>query len=206
MRRREWVAAVMVWYIAGIATGLLLFGRGERASQEIEVIEPLTGGVIAAREASIESRLVKYEVIPAHAWLEERKDGKWHVAVSDSLLDAIEQVESGGRGKDTPDGDNGYSIGPFQIGALYLEDANEWLRTDFRLGEMRDRDRARHVASGYLDRYGQLYRRRTVKEPSIEVLVRMHNGGPSGYEKESTRAYWRKVRAELERQGGGYGR
>lgn len=33
----------------------------------------------------------------------------------EQILDAIERVESSGRGKNTPDGDGGKAIGPFQI-------------------------------------------------------------------------------------------
>ena len=33
----------------------------------------------------------------------------------------------------------------------------------------------------------------------FELQARIHNGGPNGHKKESTKAYWLKVKKELER-------
>ena len=115
----------------------------------------------------------------------------------DRLLDAIEWVESGGRGKETPDGDMGRSVGPYQIQLDYLADANAWLGTDFTHQEMRDPAKARFVVCGYLDRYGQHYERSVGRVATLEVLARIHNGGPNGWQKKATVNYWKRVEARM---------
>ena len=56
------------------------------------------------------------------------------------------------------------------------------------------------AASFYLIRYGRWYEVTQGKAPTLEVLARIYNGGPSGWRKKSTEAYWKKVRKEIERQ------
>ena len=34
-------------------------------------------------------------------------------------------------------------------------------------------------------------------EPTLEDLARIHNGGPNGWRKESTKKYWKKIEKEL---------
>ena len=115
----------------------------------------------------------------------------------DALLDAIEQVESSGRGAETPDGAAG-EIGPLQIRAGYLQDANEWAGTSFTHEEMRDPHKARFVVVAYLDRWGTYYERETGRKSTMETLARQHNGGgPNGWRLKATEAYWRKVRKHL---------
>ena len=42
------------------------------------------------------------------------------------------------------------------------------------------------------------YTRRTGRIPTAETYARIWNGGPDGWKKPTTAAYWRKVRAKLE--------
>ena len=108
---------------------------------------------------------------------------------SDRLLDAIEQVESGGRTNVV--GDNGKAIGPFQIHRVYWKDAVEH---DPSIGgsysDCRDPQYARKVVRAYMARYAP-------KGASDEVLARIHNGGPKGHRKDATVKYWVKVRRRL---------
>jgi hypothetical protein len=46
------------------------------------------------------------------------------------------------------------------------------------------------VVRAYLNHYG--------KGLSLEAKARIHNGGPQGHKKESTKAYLRKVRKEMQ--------
>ena len=111
------------------------------------------------------------------------------VAQSDRLLDAIEQVESGGRTNVV--GDNGKAIGPMQIHRVYWQDAVEH---DPSIGgcyaECKDPTYARRIVRAYMDRYAP-------KGASDEVLARIHNGGPKGHRKDATVKYWVKVRRRL---------
>ncbi len=111
------------------------------------------------------------------------------IAQSDRLLDAIEQVESGGRVNVV--GDNGKAIGPFQIHRVYWQDAVEH---DPSIGgsysDCRNPQYARRIVRAYMDRYAP-------RGASDEVLARIHNGGPKGHRKDATIKYWVKVRKRL---------
>lgn len=110
----------------------------------------------------------------------------------EEILAALRQVETGG----APDGgrwavgDGGQAIGPFQIHRAYWQDAG--LRGDFE--DCRDLDYARAVVLAYWQRYCP----RALSDLDAEVLVRIHNGGPAGDRKESTRSFWGKVERALE--------
>jgi hypothetical protein len=106
---------------------------------------------------------------------------------SEPLLDAIRQVESGGRDLT---GDGGRAIGPYQIHRRYWQDA---VRLDPSLGgtynDCRREQYARRVVRVYLAHYG--------KGKTDEQMARIHNGGPTGHRKRATVGYWTKIRRVL---------
>ena len=106
---------------------------------------------------------------------------------SERLLDAIRQVESGGRDLT---GDGGRAIGPYQIHRRYWQDA---VRLDPSLGgtynDCRREQYARRVVRVYLAHYG--------KGKTDEQMARIHNGGPTGHRKRATVGYWTKIRRVL---------
>lgn len=106
------------------------------------------------------------------------------------LLDAIRQVESGGRAN-PPDGDGGRAIGPYQIWRVYWIDAR--LPGDYQ--DCRRADYAERVMLAYWARYCP----RALEARDFETLARVHNGGPSGARKAATVKYWRKVQSQLGR-------
>lgn len=110
-------------------------------------------------------------------------------ALTPALLDAIREVESGGRTDLV--GDGGRAIGPYQIHRCYWLDAVEADPSLRARGyeACTDENYARAVVVAYLSRYGQ--------GKSAESLARIHNGGPSGWRKQATRGYWRKVAAAM---------
>jgi hypothetical protein len=111
-------------------------------------------------------------------------------ALTDALLDAIRQVESGGN--DRAVGDSGRAIGPYQIWKSYWIDAVEY-DPSLRAGGYEscyDPEYSRRVVIAYMSRYGQ---GKTAKD-----LARIHNGGPRGHKKSATLAYWSKVEAAIE--------
>lgn len=111
-----------------------------------------------------------------------------------TFLDAVAQVESGGRTDiSITDVNNLISVGCLQIQQPYLTDS----RLNYTLAEMTDKAKAYAVAKAYLQRYAKNYKRVTGKEATFEVLARIHNGGPVGWSKASTVAYANKVRARL---------
>ena len=122
----------------------------------------------------------------------------WGGGPSSALLDAIRQVESGGRGAETPDGDGGKAIGAYQIHRAYWQDATEWLRVDWPYADARDPVKARRAVVAYMDRYGRNFQRETGREATAEVYARMHNGGPRGWKKKATLPYWNRVKRVME--------
>jgi len=102
------------------------------------------------------------------------------------LLDAIRQVETGGH----PDpanavGDEGKSLGPYQISRAYWRDSGvpgEYEQVRFR---------------PYAERVILSYWRRYCPNGNSEVRARVHNGGPKGHKRDSTKAYWKKVQRAM---------
>lgn len=106
----------------------------------------------------------------------------------DALLDIIAVVES--NCNDRAVGDGGKARGRYQIWACYVADVNRIAGTSYTHSDAHDPDKARKMVEIYLTHYGEIYQRRTRRSPSVEVLCRIHNGGPSGWRKESTLPYW----------------
>jgi len=111
-----------------------------------------------------------------------------------SLFSAIRSVESGGN--DNAVGDGGKAIGPYQIWKIYWKDAIEF---DPSIGgkyeDCFNREYAEKIVDAYMRRYATKHR--LGHEPTWEDMARIHNGGPNGYKKESTKGYWAKVKRFL---------
>jgi hypothetical protein len=106
-------------------------------------------------------------------------------------LDAIMQVESGGR--DHAVGDSGKALGAYQIHREYWTDGTRLLGVRWPYSDAVDRTRARAVARAYITYYTRLGRHRACPE----TWARIHNGGPQGTLHKSTVKYWVKVKAVL---------
>ena len=113
----------------------------------------------------------------------------------DGLLDAIEWVES--KGDPCAVGDNGNAVGAYQIHKIYVDDVNRIIQKDgvghiknlrFTYIDRTNKKKSRVMAWIYLNHYGGTF----------EEMGRKHNGGPQGHKKESTKAYWVKVKARME--------
>ena len=122
----------------------------------------------------------------------------------DDLLDAIEWVESGGDANAI--GDGGNAIGAFQIHKIYVDDLNRIYKlqhldkysTPLRWTYYHRKSKvcSRIMVRDYLKHYAT--ENRLGHRPTFEDMARIHNGGPNGYQKESTKKYWQKVKARLE--------
>ena len=123
-----------------------------------------------------------------------------------SLLDAIKQVESGG--DPCAIGDNGRSLGAYQIMEAYYNDA---LQYNPRLGDggrtytdiwgIGSEAYSEQVIASYMGRYATS--ERLGRQPTNEDIARIHNGGPNGFRRDSTLPYWERVMTELARQRSG---
>ena len=119
------------------------------------------------------------------------------------FVKAIAQVESGG--DDNAVGDNGKSLGRFQIQKAYWKDAvdhQKHLKVNRKWEDVKYADYAEQVMLAYFDRYAA----EKVKEKDWEYLARIHNGGPGIHKKPktgkawaNTTAYWEKVKKELDK-------
>lgn len=103
--------------------------------------------------------------------------------VRDSLMCAIRMAESSGN-PNPPDGDGGKSIGPYQIGKLYFQDAIEF---DKSIGGTYEDCRKQE----YAERIVQAYMRRYAPYPATdERIARLHNGGCNLWKSEDAKQYW----------------
>lgn len=115
------------------------------------------------------------------------------------LLQALAVVESA----ENPSaiGDEGCAIGILQITESCVNDVNRVYDTDYKHMDAFNPALSEEIATAYLLYWGQNYRVTTGKEPTMEVLARIWNGGPTGYNNPNTKPYWDKVKRELIRTG-----
>jgi len=116
-------------------------------------------------------------------------DKEWN-----AFLDALSMVESGGRdGIKTMDRGT-YSYGRLQIKKAYLVDSG----LSYTLEDVRvKKDVSYSVVRAYLERYARYYKRKTGKDATVEILARIHNGGPLGWKNPKTIPYVNKVKKHL---------
>lgn len=126
--------------------------------------------------------------------------GLAHATPTGDLWQAICQVES--------EGDpNAYNpkegaAGIVQIRPVCLRDVNRMTRLQgldqrFTSADRYDPAVARRMWRLYLDYYGEVYARRTGRDPTPEVYARIWNGGPEGWRKADTQPYWQRVQEVL---------
>ena len=117
------------------------------------------------------------------------------------LIPLLIQVESAGNPLAQGDFNKSgpQAIGCLQIWEPYWIDGTQELGVDWEYKDAYNPDRAIAVTKAYLKRYGRNYRRQTGSDPSMEVLARIHNGGPQGWNPKNkdkynrTTHYWKKV-------------
>ena len=133
-------------------------------------------------------------------------EGQTPLTINRDLLDAIKQVESGG--DPCAIGDNGQSLGAYQIMNAYYTDAVEYNpslgddgRTYSDVWGIGSEAYSEEVIGSYMGRYATP--ERLGREPTDEDIARIHNGGPNGYRRDSTLPYWDEVMTETERQRSG---
>lgn len=121
----------------------------------------------------------------------------------DDFLNAIEWIEPGGHADAI--GDNGRAVGAYQIHKIYVDDVNRILKKlsiwlHFSYEDRWDKAQSRRMIEYYVGYYALIpHLNRHVWRPGdLEKIARIHNGGPTGHTKDSTKPYWEKVKAKLE--------
>jgi hypothetical protein len=120
------------------------------------------------------------------------------VHVSDELLYALQGAETGYVVKPRP-GDMGAAIGVLQIRRAVVYDVNNIYGTTYKHTDANDLHKSYAICRLYLSHYGRRYRLKMRVSPTDEVLARIWNGGPDGWQKASTRVYWLRVSRYLTR-------
>lgn len=118
------------------------------------------------------------------------------VEVPEKLLNAISMVESNKKANAV--GDNGKAVGILQLHKIYVRDVNNILgRRFYSYSDRLNPSKSKAMTVIYLKHYGRAYERKTGKPATLEVLARIHNGGPNGWSKPATKEYWLKVKKAL---------
>ena len=122
------------------------------------------------------------------------------------LLPALRMVETGGspKGGLGAIGDGGNALGPYQIWNIYHKDAATRDKTlDNYRRCLNSKSYSERVIKAYMKRYAVAAARRLdqgkATRSDLETVARIHNGGPRGATKDSTRKYWAKVVSHLKR-------
>jgi hypothetical protein len=124
--------------------------------------------------------------------LQDILSSKMRAAPQPSFFHALHQVETSGRHGPIL-GDGGRALGPLQIHRAYWVDS----RVPGRYEDCADLNYSIRVVSAYLKRYA----RAAWDSNSVDVLARVHNGGPQGHRKKATLRYAAKVKAALVKVG-----
>ena len=107
------------------------------------------------------------------------------------LIPFLITVESSGN--DSAVGDHGRAVGCLQIHVQVIEDVNRVYKTKFTDKDRLDRAKSIEICSLYLCHWAEVMERNHGKGVSLQDLARIWNGGPKGYHKEATVAYWCRV-------------
>lgn len=114
------------------------------------------------------------------------------------LIPSISQIESSNGIRIRGDKDeNGIyrAYGHLQIWKICVDDVNRIYKTKYTHAQMDNLSKASEVFELYLKFGIKLYKKKYNKEPSLEEIVRMWNGGIyTGYKKQSTKKYWIKFK------------
>ncbi len=134
---------------------------------------------------------VTFVVTPVFAVSQAPQDSK--------LITALIEVES--RGNDFATGDNHLSnkaYGCLQIRQPCVDDVNRVYGTKHKAEDcLGNRELSVWICEKYLQIYAT--EKRLARNPTDEDMARIWNGGPNGWKKSSTDAYWVKVKKALKK-------
>ena len=108
--------------------------------------------------------------------------------ITSYILFILMTVESGGNINAV--GDDGKAFGLYQIHKDYAFDAG--YQHDAAFNPIF----AQEMVKNYMERYAT--EERIGRPVTVEDVCRIHNGGPNGYKRASTDAYWAKCKAIIE--------
>jgi hypothetical protein len=89
-------------------------------------------------------------------------------------------------------------LGVLQMTPAYVQDASEYANKNWTHTDAIDELTSIKIFRAYMARYAT--KERLGREPTLEDVARIHNGGPNGYLKKSTLLYWNKVQWLMKQQ------
>lgn len=109
------------------------------------------------------------------------------------LIAALIMVESSGNNEKICND----KVGCLQISPAVVENVNRHYGTDFKHSDALNRYKAKEIAEKYIRMYA--VPERIGRNPTDEDKARIWKIGQTGYKKEDTKPYWKKVDRELKR-------
>ena len=115
---------------------------------------------------------------------------------NNNILKAITEVESKGNLRAVGDKNlKDKAYGPLQIRQPVLDDVNKYYKTMYTVDHLTNQVHSEDIFNKYIDIYAT--KKRLGHEPTPEDKARIWNGGPNGFRKNTTLAYWNKVKEKL---------
>jgi len=114
--------------------------------------------------------------------------------ITSYILFILMTVESGG--DINAIGDDGKAFGAYQLHAAYVQDAADYANQHWNHYDAFHITEASQITRAYMARYAT--EKRIGRPVTVEDICRIHNGGPNGYKKSSTDAYWAKCKKVIE--------
>lgn len=118
-------------------------------------------------------------------------------SVPDRLIAALIQVESNGNDKAIGDRHlREKAYGPLQVRQPCVDDVNQRYGTKIKASELHGN---RALSIWVCHKYIELYAtpKRLGRNPTLEDMSRIWNGGPTGHKRPTTLQYWSKVSKKL---------
>jgi membrane-bound lytic murein transglycosylase MltF len=96
-------------------------------------------------------------------------------------------------------GDNGASVGLLQISEPCLQDVNNFRDRNYTSEDRKDPQKSIEIFVLYIDILLPKAKEEgaSMYQSDEEIISRIWNGGPRGWNKSATKIYWDKVRKEL---------
>ncbi len=150
--------------------------------------------VAGATQVEAPAQYTFNDLLDAIEWEESKGD-------AGALGDWTETLEEGAMGAGLTFSDP-KAVGAYQIHKIYVDDVNRIVGENiYSYNDRCDKNVSREMVGLYIRYYGFKFcgdPRDGNEGPSYEVLARIHNGGPRGYLKESTKAYWLNIKARMD--------
>lgn len=110
------------------------------------------------------------------------------------IRDVLKEVES--NGDPNAIGDGGLSYGILQIQQGAIDDVNERFDTNYKHEDAFDIECAEEIFELYIQRWATHLEKKEGRKATAQDIVRIWNGGPQGYKKQSTIDYYIKYNEE----------